>query len=182
MSEYLDNPPVHSKPIDTTWVEGLALDELNMEESGVVRMNEHLDPMLYLEDSSIRFMDTLREKFELFVTQFNHYRGGQSNQGSLIKLFKISNTINDFMLYRNALKLVVARKANDLISIGFLSNTGGLFAARIHQEMNTPNMAHEIKAHVGPFNDISWRFNGETVDINSLSRHYLTEFVKHSAQ
>ena len=30
----------------TEWVENLALEELNMEESGVVHMNEHLDPVL----------------------------------------------------------------------------------------------------------------------------------------
>jgi hypothetical protein len=27
---------------DTTWIENLALDEINMEESGVININEHL--------------------------------------------------------------------------------------------------------------------------------------------
>lgn len=167
--------------LSTTWIESLALDELNMEESGVITFNEHLNPHFHLEESSLQFVDKLRDHFEHYITKFNEYRG-QRDQGPLIKVFKISNTINDFMLFRNSLKLIIARKANDLVSIGFLSNAGGLFSARLNMDTPAINMAHEIKAHLGPFNKITWRFNGEVVDVDTLVRHYLTEFIKHSAR
>ena len=99
-----------SSQLSTKWIENLALEEINMEESGVVNFTEHLDPTRLLEESSIELMETLRERFEIYLTKFNEYRGDNGNSG-LIKIFKISNTINDFMLFRNSLKLVVARRS-----------------------------------------------------------------------
>ena len=166
----------------TKWIENPALDEINMEESGVINFSEHLDPLHMLESSSIEFMERLRDQFELYIAKFNELRQRQDDNSKTIKIFKISNTINDFMLFRNSLKLVVARRSADVISLGFLSNSGGLFAARLNYQPNSTQQIHEIKAHVGAFNDIKWKFNGENVDIDSLVKHYLSEFVKHSAR
>ena len=167
--------------VSTKWIENLALEEINMEESGIVNINEHLNPTRLLEESSIDLMESLRERFEIYLTKFNQYRGERGNS-SLIKIFKISNTINDFMLYRNSLKLVVARRSADVISIGFLSNAGGLFAARLNFEGQSTQKLHEIKASVGPFNEIRWKFQGENIEIDSLVKHYLTEFIRHSSK
>ena len=168
--------------LSTTWIENLAIEELNMEETGIVNFSEHLDPMHMLEASSIEFMEKLKERFDVYLTKFNELRANQDDKTRTIKLFKISNTINDFMLFRNSLKLVVARRSTDVISLGFLSNSGGLFAARLNYQADATQKIHEVKAHVGPFNNIQWKFNGENVDIDSLVRHYLTEFIKHSAR
>jgi hypothetical protein len=176
------NQEIHHQELSTKWIENLALEEINMEESGVINFNDHLNPIHLLEESSIDFMNQLREKIELYITKFNEYRGGHQN-GSGIKLFKISNTVNDFMLFRNSLRLIFARKANDLITIGFLSSGKDLFSARMDQgDDYGKSTTHELRAHLGPFNDITWRFNGEIVDIDSLVRHYLSEFIKQSAR
>lgn len=171
-----------TKQISTTWIENLALDEINMEESGVINFNEHLNPLRLLEESSIDLMEDIKELFEIYTTKFNQLRTEKDNSRA-IKMFKISNTVNDFMLYRNSLKLVVARRSEDVISIGFLSNATGPFSARASQLEDVQSRAiHEIKAHVGPFNNIIWKFQGEKVDIDALVRHYLTEFISHSAR
>jgi len=176
--EYQSNLPATTSPkIPTAWIEGLALDELNMEESGVVNFNDHLNPLHDLEESSIRFVDTLRDHFEYCIDRFNEFRGNKEI-GSQIKIFKISGTVNDFMLFRNSLRLIVGRKADDLVTVGFLSNKGGLYPSRI-QENQLP---HEIRAHVGPFNKITWRFLNEVVDPEALVRHYLTEFIRKSSR
>jgi hypothetical protein len=167
--------------IETKWIESLALDEIQMEETGIVRFNEHLFHDSILEESSINFMEHLKELFEIYASKFNNYREKDS-QNKGIKFFKISNTVNDFMLYRNTLKLVVARKSVDVISLGFLSNTGGLFSARLNYQEPAQGQIHEIKAHVGAFNKVVWKFQGEPVDLEALVRHYLTEFIKHSAR
>jgi len=166
---------------NSNWIENLALDEINMNESGVVNVNGHLEPNLLLEDSSIKFMNQIKEKFEIYTHQFNEYRGGTQGT-SLIKNFKISNTVNDFMLFRNSLRLVVARKSIDLISIGFLTSAGELFPARIQPNSPTQNAPHEIKAHIGAFNNVSWRFQGEVVEPEALVKHYLQEFIRSSAR
>ncbi len=172
--------------LNTDWIEHLALEELNMDESGLVSFNEHLNPTAFIEESSIDIMNRVRDLFEFFVAKFNEFRG--PGQGQLIKVFKISNTINDFMLYRNSLRLVIARKANDLITIGFMGNGGeyvpprlGALARGVESATPVSSSPHEIRAHLGPFYKVSWRFNGEEVDERALVKHYLSEFIKNSA-
>lgn len=171
----------NTQKFSTTWIEQLALEELNMDETGVVHMDDHLNPEHLLEEDSIRFMDQLRERVDIFVNKFNEYRGGQA--GAQIKTFKISNTVNDFMLFRNSLRLIFARKANDVISVGFLANGKDLFSARLSQNESYGGPApHEIRAHLGPFYKITWRFQGEEVDLDALVKHYLCEFIRNSAR
>ena len=167
--------------ISTTWIENLALDEINMEESGIIDFNEHLNPLRQLEEASIDLMENLKELFEIYTAKFNECRSSKDNSRA-IKMFKISNTVNDFMLYRNTLKLVVARRSEDVITIGFLSNTGGAFAARVNYEDGSSRAIHEIKAHIGPFNNVTWKFKGENINLDALVKHYLTEFIKHSSR
>lgn len=169
-----------SSESSTTWIENLAIEEINMAESGVIDIHEHLNPIHFLEESSIEFMNELRDRVELFVAKFNEYRGHQSN--SHIKIFKISNTVNDFMLFRNSLRLIFARKANDLISIAFITNGKDLLAPRLRADDAFGSEGiHEVRAHLGPFNKITWRFQGEPVDMEAMVKHYLTEFIKQSA-
>lgn len=169
--------------LSSKWVEQLALEEINMDESGVIRMDDHLNPAALLEEASIDFMNEIRDRFEFYINRFNQYRGG-ANAGALIKTFKISNTVNDFMLFRNSLRLIFARRAHDVINIGFLSNGKDLFAPRLSENDTFEQQvgAHEIRAHVGAFNQISWRFQGEPVVIDALVRHYLCEFIRQSAR
>ncbi|MCY4523180.1 MAG: hypothetical protein OXB84_00435 [Halobacteriovoraceae bacterium] len=171
-----------SKENHASWIESLALEEINMEESGVVNINEHLNANAILEQSSIGFMNQLRDSFEVYISKFNEYRG---RGGAQIKIFKISNTINDFMLFRNSLRLIIARKSSDIVSIGFLSGGKEVFSARTMEEekrVTTTTRTHDIEAHIGPFHNVSWRFNGEPVDVNSLVRYYLSEFIRNSAR
>ena len=175
------NDLVTHKEIHTSWIENLAIEEINMEESGTVRINDHLTPNALLEQSSIDFMDTLRDRCDVYVTKFNEYRGTPEGQGQQIRIFKISNTVNDFMLFRNSLRLIIARKADDVVSIGFLSGTKEVFPARMEQRDKTQR-THDILAHIGPFHNISWRFNGEPVNVDSLVRYYLSEFIRNSAR
>ena len=168
--------------LSTKWIENLAMEEINMDESGVIHVEDHLDPRHMLEESSIEFMNALKDRFEFYVEKFNEYRGNRQG-GSEIKMFKISNTVNDFMLFRNGIRLIFARKADDLISIGFISGGKDFFGPRLSKD-ETPGTAplHEIKAHIGPFNQISWRFKGEIVSVTPMLKHYLSEFIRISAR
>jgi hypothetical protein len=170
------------QPLNYEWIEGLALDEINMDESGIVNINGHLNPELLLEEASITFMNDLRDRFEAYTTKFNEQRARKLSSAA-IKLFKISNTVNDFMLFRNSLRLIFARKSFDVISIGFLANGKDIYGARLsfNDQFGSTNI-HEVRAHLGPFNKITWRFNNEVVDVDALVRHYLTEFIVNSAR
>lgn len=168
--------------IDTTWIENIALEEINMDESGVINMDSHLDTYQLLEEESIEFMNQIKDRVELFICKFNQYRSSMSS-GHQVKIFKISNTVNDFMLFRNSLRLIISRKANDLITIGFLSSGNDLLSPRLSSQQSSGNEpAHEIRAHVGAFNKISWLFQGSSVDVDAMVRHYVSEFLKQSAR
>jgi len=164
-----------------SWIESLALDEVNMEESGIIKFNDHLTTQHLLEESSLQFMTKLKDRFEFYASLFNQYRTHKDGSRA-IKIFRISNTVNDFMLFRNSLKLIIARRSIDVVSIGFLSNNGGLFSPRLSNENQSTHAIHELKAHVGPFNNITWRFQGEPVETEALVKYYLTEFVKNSSR
>lgn len=168
--------------IDTNWIENIALEEINMDESGVINMDSHLDTFQLLEEASIEFMDQIRDRVELFVCKFNQYRSSM-NSGHQVKIFKISNTVNDFMLFRNSLRLIFSRKANDLVTIGFLSSGNDLLSPRLNaQQASGTEAAHEIRAHVGAFNKISWNFQGEPAEVDSMVKHYVAEFLRQSAR
>ena len=164
---------------NNTWIEQLALDEINMEETGVVHFQK-MNPEKMLEEASIKLMSEIKELFDLYVYKFNEYRS-QYGADSNIRIFKISDTVNDFMLFRNSLKLIIARRAADTISIGFLSNSGGLRAARLETE-TLEQKIHDIRGHLGPFGHITWKFQGNDVHFPSLVRHYMTEFAQLSAK
>jgi hypothetical protein len=168
--------------ISTKWIENLALEEINMEESGIIHFNDHLDPKLKLEESSINLMDEIRELFEIYIAKFNELRGHHDSGHKQIKIFKISNTVNDFILYRNSLKLVFARKNPDVIMIGFMTSNGQYVPVRINQMQSNGQELHEIRADVGAFNKIIWTFQDQPIDKNALVKHYLTEFITQSAQ
>lgn len=163
------------------WIENLALEEISMEESGIVHLNDHLSPDYFLEESSIRFMDQVRELCDIYVSRFNEYRSHMQHNAQ-IKVFKISNTVNDFMLFRNSLRLVFSRKALDLVTIGFLTADGKLYAPRINGRSEITQGHHEINAHVGPYNKVTWRFAGEEVTIEAMVKHYMTEFIRSSTR
>ncbi len=166
--------------VSTKWIENLALEEINMEQSGVVNFSDHLNPSYHLEESSIELMNKLRDLVEIYSHKFNEYRG---NTNSEIKIFKIANTVNDFMVFRNSLRLIFARRSDDLINIGFLANGKDIFSARTDSsEQHGTSSLHEIRAHIGAFNKITWKYNNEEIDLDSLVKHYITEFIKLSAR
>ena len=171
----------HTKTLTTDWIESLAFDEINMDEAGVVDFNEHLDPQTFLEEDSIKFMNIIRDLFEVYVTRFNECRGGP-NSGAQIKIFKISNTVNDFMIFRNSLRLIFSRKASDLIVISLLANGKDIFAPRLNDTNQGHITHHEVCASIGPFNSIKWKFQGEEVNTRAMVKHYLMEFIKNSAR
>lgn len=165
--------------LSTKWIEKLALNEINMEHSGIIDLDTHLNTESILEESSIEFMNQLRDLFEIYTTKFNELRCSKNRNGK-IRIFKISNTVNDFILFRNSLRLSFSKKSNDLIHIGLIANGKDLYGTRLAKEEITA--AHKIKAHIGPFNTISWLFQGEAVEIKTLVKHYFSEFVIQSAQ
>ena len=61
----------HRQELSTTWIENLAIEEINMNESGIVDLHEHLNPIHFLEESSIEFMKLEIRLNSLFLNLIN---------------------------------------------------------------------------------------------------------------
>lgn len=169
MDEITTNDQV-TYSLPTHWLEELVEKEKSWESSGIVDPLDSDDIQSALNTASIEFVDQLRWLFDTYVERFNTLRG-PANPLKHIKIFKIANTANDFILFRNSLKLMINRKNADVVSIGlFIGNTP------ISQQGH-----HELKAHVGPFKKITWQIHGEEVDALALVQEYLSAFIRQSS-
>src|SRR5690606_6995671 len=86
-----------------SWIRGLVQSEQQMEEAGVVDFSAGYNPHVELEDETVDFMNSLKAGFVDAASAFNQLRG--STTGS-IKIYGISKTKADFMLFRNGHKLI----------------------------------------------------------------------------
>src|SRR3989338_63647 len=98
------------------WIEKLAKDELKSEETGQVDYYGTLDQTILLEEQTKGFLRELKSIAQEMTITFNAYRGDRH----ALKVFHISNSESDFMVFRNSLKLIFSYEKPGEISISFL--------------------------------------------------------------
>src|SRR4051812_1889016 len=86
-----------------SWIKDLVLAEQQMEDSGIIDMSAGFDAEKELEDATIEFLADLKTGFIEAASTFNQLKG--SALGT-IKIYGISKTRADFMLFRNGFKLI----------------------------------------------------------------------------
>ncbi|MGE4231808.1 MAG: hypothetical protein AB7F43_00620 [Bacteriovoracia bacterium] len=173
--------------IGREWLHELAKNELNPDEASVFNDMGQFDPKQLVEESCIQYLENLRDLFTACANVFNAYSAGEASKQkfSEVKIYGITNTPADFMLFRNNVKLVFSNTAHGIISVSFNQHVRGDLAvdgASISKE-NLPESfqkSREILAQLGPFMDISWTYQGEKVNPDRLVKYYFIEFVKAS--
>lgn len=164
-------------PTDLDWVHELARNELNPEAANIFNTVNQFDPKQVVEESTIDFLEELRELFTAYVRTFNGY--SESNQKfSEVKVFGISNTPADFMIFRNNVKLVFANTAHGIINATFTQHNRSETAVGALNE--SVKQSHDIIAQMGPFMDISWTYQGEKINPSRVVKYFMVEFVKSS--
>jgi hypothetical protein len=183
-SNHLDFPYQEKQ----AWIEQLALDETQMDELGLAPALEsaHQTQSL-LEHESLHLMESLRNKIEHLISLFNQRRK-MNDPTSIIKIYKVSQTVNDFMCFRNSLKLIISRRDPSLIEVGIFGHTlmqtnqNHYLPSNLNPHREQSAFLIELKAAVGPFQNVSWTYAGEVVDSDDLIKYVLTEFIKNSAK
>jgi len=165
-------------PADLDWVHELARNELNPEAANIFNSVNQFDPKQIIEESTIGFLQQLRELFQAHARAFNAYSENNA-KFSDIKIYGITNTPADFMMFRNNVKLVFANTAHGIVNATFnqhvrkdLAVDGANNAGRA--------LSQDILAQMGPFLDVSWTYQGEKVNPERLVKYYFIEFVKAS--
>lgn len=161
---------------DQHWLKRLVENEAELLRSGSGDFLSHQDHRKVVEDSTVEFMNELKEEFVACVDLFNAYRGG-SHLPNSVKIFNISNTAADFIVFRNTLKLVVSNPALGVINFAFVNRSNTFSKAPV----KTKREGYDLIAQLYPFNDLAWTFHGERVNVEAVVRYLFTEFVKSSA-
>ena len=176
----MKNSPV--LPADMAWIHELAKNELNPDAESLFNAASKFDPKQIIEESTIEFLEQLRDLFTINSKVFNNY--SESGQRySDVKLYGVAHTPADFMLFRNNVKLVFSNAAHGIITATFIQHNRGQLAVDgtpTDQSKMIPGARdnQDIIAQMGPFLDVKWTFQGEVVNPERLVKYYFVEFIK----
>ncbi|RYZ86397.1 MAG: hypothetical protein EOP04_13980 [Proteobacteria bacterium] len=163
---------------NTAWLHDLARAEVHPEAERLLGLGIGHDPHQVVEESTIQFLQELRERFTEYSRLFNSY-SESGNRFQETKIYSVAQTSADFMVYRNQIKLVVSNTAHGVISIQFTQHQRSPFQFDgANPEANATQSAQEILAQLGPFRDVHWSFQGEKVSPDQLAKFYFIEFVR----
>jgi hypothetical protein len=159
------------------WIKELVHAEQQMEEAGVVDMTAGFDPRRQMEEATLDFLVDLKLAFVEVTSAFNQMK--TSGLGH-IKIYGISKTKADFMLFRNGYKLIFNMSKPGEIRI-FQTATNPQFYFQNPGEESTVD-AQVLTASFGAFGQMSWSYNGQPIKLDYLVRYYVSRFVKDSAK
>jgi len=169
-----------------TWIKDLVRAEQKMEESGVVDFSVGFDTQQILFTESISFLNTIKTAFVESASSFNQLKGSTVGR---IKIYGISNTHADFMLFRNGFKLIFALKEPGVIGIRFHYVGAGLMqlpaqmsSATLAEGVKVPTEEDMLTARWAAFGDLAWTYQEQPVKVDYLVRYYMTRFIRESAK
>ncbi len=161
---------------DTAWIKDLVLAEQEMEEKGMIDVSFSSDESKNLERQSIEFLRDLRVAFNNTCEAFNEMKG----QSSTIKIYGISNTVADFMLFRNGHKIIFSYRQAGVISVSSSQMTSVYVPGQ--EATHFDGIDHILKAKWGPFEELIWTYNGNLINIDHLVRFYTKLFARNSVR
>ncbi len=157
-----------------SWIKDLVRTEQQMEESGMIEISTGFEPEKHLLNETLMFLAQLKREFVDASTAFNQLKGSPLGR---IKVYSISQTEADFMLFRNGFKLIFAMKQPGTIAMTFNRAQGinpAFEATRPDEEF--------LMAKWGPFGDLVWSYNNQPIKVDYLVKYYATRFVHESAK
>lgn len=163
-----------------TWIKDLVRAEQKMEESGVIDYVTGLNPAELLQSETTGFMNKLKSEFIDASSSFNQLKASTVGR---IKIYGLSNSATDFMLFRNGFKLVFMVKEPGMVGIRF-HYVGTAFTQPPASDngQSVPSDEDILQARWGAFGDLVWTFQEQEIKTDFLVRYYLTRFVRESAK
>jgi hypothetical protein len=160
------------------WIKDLIEAEQKMEESGIIDISPAFDHEKTLDGESILFMNKLKDLFIDHTAIYNKMRGASVGG---VKIYGISKTRADFMLFRNGYKLFFSLKRPGVISAKMHHNGSDILTS---QPEALDSIGHEdlIEARMGAFNEVIWTHQEQPVNLEYLGKFYFSRFVKESTK
>ncbi|MCB0393344.1 MAG: hypothetical protein KDD25_02220, partial [Bdellovibrionales bacterium] len=134
-----------------------------------------------LVEQTTEYLESLKDLFVESVSAFNQLRG--LTVGG-VKIYGISNSESDFMLFRNGYKLIFSMKKPGQIGIRFAFQGAGIIPGSPAAENTLTNATNEdlLEARWGAFGEIAWFYRDKPVKADFLVRYYTSRFIKESAK
>ncbi|MFK8138852.1 MAG: hypothetical protein AB8E15_10865 [Bdellovibrionales bacterium] len=167
---------------ELSWIKELVRFEQDIEESGMIDFSAGFDPDRELIIQSIKYMNELKDLFVDAASGFNELKGGGLGG---IKIYGISNTQADFMLFRNGYKLIFELDEPGKICIRSRHQGANVVPgvkAAPSQTDTYANEDEELFAQWGPFGEVKWTFKKQSINLEYLTRFYMSKFVRDSAR
>lgn len=143
-----------------SWIRELADTEILLEQSGAIHNTQRKDILL---EESLDFLTEIKVEVIDVTASFNELK---KTPASHIKLFDLSGSRADFMIFRNGHKLIFSIKDAGLVSIKY--------------EFKEKNNEDLLEASWGAFGDIKWCYKDLEIKIEKLVHHYMTQFLTKS--
>lgn len=163
---------------DLEWIKGLVQAERDMEEKGVVDFGLAFNPEQALVESTVSFLGNLKEEFIESCAAFNQLRG-QPLGG--VKIYGISRTDADFMLFRNGYKLIFSCLQAGRVSVRFQNPNQGTSNNTAMARAEASFDEDILEAKWGAFGAITWTFDALEIKTEHLIKYYLQRFISQSS-
>lgn len=160
------------------WIKDLVEVEQKMEESGIIDVTYGIDEEKQLEQQTVLLLNRLKDLFIDASTVYNKMRG--LSVGG-VKIYGISRTVADFMLFRNGYKLFFSMKRAGNISIKIHYHGTDILTpqAEVLDSIGTEDM---VEARWGAFGEVVWTHQETPVNSDYLVRYYFSKFVRESTK
>lgn len=162
-----------------SWLKELVLAEQHMEDTGMIDMTAGFDPERELEDATTEFLTDLKTAFVEASATFNQLKG--SSVGT-IKIYGISKTRADFMLFRNGYKLIFSMKQPGVIQVSFNATVPTFVPGQNASETPTGGPVDQLTARWGAYGELVWTSKELPINLDFLIRYYVSRFVRESAK
>lgn len=169
---------------DLSWIKELVRGEKQREEAGVVDFSPAFDPKNLVMKETIDFLKVLKLSFIKNATYFNQLKGPSEGH---IKVYGISKTHTDFMLFRNGYKLIFSMtKPGQIVikfhhlSTPFINNDYNQVESE--QIIKSPIPQTALEARWGAFNELVWTHAEKRINVEYLVKFYIKNFVHSSTK
>ncbi len=171
--------------MDLSWIKELVRGEKQREEAGVVDFSPAFDPKNLVLKDTIEFLRSLKMAFIKSATTFNQLKGPSEGH---IKVYGISKTHSDFMLFRNGYKLIFSMTKPGQIIIKFHHLSTPFIGNDYNQPETAQKRVHSpipqtaLEARWGAFNELVWTHAEKRINIEYLVKFYVKNFVHSSTK
>lgn len=179
----------HDNFESSQWLQELVQAELRPELDQLFGFQGGFDAARAVEESTAELLQSLKQKFSQICRQFNAFsESGQKYPE--VRLYPVANAPNDFMLYRNRTKLVLANTAPGRVTAWFGSHTPtgvsvhglsvGSHGSAASKQDAGGETRFELTARIGAFGTVIWEASGERLDEEQFTRFIAEEFIRTS--